>query len=269
MTYTVCKVMFKGDPTDLPSSSAAASVGSGEIEQNHSPITHMNSNSSGGLSTETEVQNPNQTTTVSLIPVNNSSEGLSTEAEVEYRDRGGRSHQITSSISLVPHVNNNNSGGLSTETEVVGHFTTISFLSSSISHESSFELQDPRLFSGFLYLEEDARIEDATLRAFNSLPNNDDAEEQEELVNLWSMQEDRNDHRPKMPLTGFISDDDDSDSESLYATTTVSIIFIVTICGNPLFSGSTSQKAISLVPYDSVPLKVRPLVLVLLAQILP
>nr|VDD16661.1 unnamed protein product [Brassica rapa] len=200
MTYTVCKVMFKGDPTDLPSSSAAASVGSGEIEQNHSPITHMNSNSSGGLSTETEVQNPNQTTTVSLIPVNNSSEGLSTEAEVEYRDRGGRSHQITSSISLVPHVNNNNSGGLSTETEV-----------------------DPRLFSGFLYLEEDARIEDATLRAFNSLPNNDDAEEQEELVNLWSMQEDRNDHRPKMPLTGFISDDDDSDSESLYATTTCSI----------------------------------------------
>ncbi|RID40011.1 hypothetical protein BRARA_J00085 [Brassica rapa] len=37
------------------------------------------------------------------------------------------------------------------------------------------------------------------------------------------MQEDRNDHRPKMPLTGFISDDDDSDSESLYATTTCSI----------------------------------------------
>ena len=83
------------------------------------------------------------------------------------------------------------------------------------------------------------------------------------------MQEDRNDHRPKMPLTGFINYYYDSDSESLYATTTVSIIFIVTICGNPLFSGSTSQKAKSLVSYDSVPLKVRPLVLVLLAQILP
>ena len=30
-------------------------------------------------------------------------------------------------LSLIPHVNSNNSGGLSTETEVVGHFTTISF----------------------------------------------------------------------------------------------------------------------------------------------
>ena len=112
-TYTVCKVMFKGDPTDLPSSSSL--------------IPQLNSNSSGGLSTESEVQNPNQiTSSVSLIPhVNSSSEGLSTEAEVEYRDRGGMSHQITSSISSIPHVNNNNSGVLSTETEVVGHFTTI------------------------------------------------------------------------------------------------------------------------------------------------
>ncbi|KAL0700514.1 hypothetical protein Bca4012_056636 [Brassica carinata] len=54
VTYTVCKVMFKGDPTDLHSSSAAAvSVGSGEIEQNHSLITHMN-NSGGGLSSAAE-----------------------------------------------------------------------------------------------------------------------------------------------------------------------------------------------------------------------
>ncbi|XP_033137606.1 NAC domain-containing protein 5 [Brassica rapa] len=30
-------------------------------------------------------------------------------------------------LSLIPHVNSNNSGGLSSETEVVGHFTTISF----------------------------------------------------------------------------------------------------------------------------------------------
>ena len=121
-----------------------------------------------------------------------------------------------------------------------------------MTHESSFELQDPRLFSGFLYLEEDAHFEDETLRDLNSLPNNDDAEEEEWLVNLWSMQGDRNDHRPKMPLTGFISDDDDdddSDSDSI-STKTVSIIFTVTICGNPLFSGSTSQKAKSLVSYD-------------------
>ncbi|KAF3587178.1 hypothetical protein F2Q69_00025624 [Brassica cretica] len=188
--------MFKGDPTDLPSSSSA-----GEIEDDLSLIPQFNSNSSGGLSKETEVQNPNQiTSSVSLIPhVNNSSEGLSTEAEVEYRDRGGRSHQITSSISLIPHVNNNNSGGLSTETEV-----------------------DPRLFSSFPYLEEDAHIEDATLRALNSLLNNDDAEEEEWLVNLWSVQGNRNDHTPKMPLTGFISDDDDSDSDSI-STKTCSI----------------------------------------------
>ena len=215
-TYTVCKVMFKGDPTGFPSSSSA-----GEIEDDLSLIPQLNSNSSGGLSKETEVQNPNQ---------------------------------ITSSVSLLPHVNNNNSGGLSTDTEVVGHFTTIFLfkstltllLCSSLSHESSFELQDLRLFSSFLYLEEDAHIEDATLRALNY----DGAKEDEELVNLWSMQEDRNDHRPKMSLTGFISDDDDSDSDSISASTTVSIIFTVTICGNPLFSGSTSQKAKSLVSYD-------------------
>ncbi|CDY15221.1 BnaC05g01000D [Brassica napus] len=155
-TYTVCKVMFKGDPTDLPSSSSL--------------IPQLNSNSSGGLSTESEVQNPNQITS-----------------------------SITSSISSIPHVNNNNSGVLSTETEV-----------------------DPRLFSGFLYLEEDAHFEDETLRDLNSLPNNDDAEEEEWLVNLWSMQGDRNDHRPKMPLTGFISDDDDdddSDSDSISTKT--------------------------------------------------
>ena len=126
MTYTVCKVMFKGDPTDLPSSSSSAA---GENEHDLSLIPKLNSNSSGGLSKETEVQNPDQiTSSVSLIPhVNNNSGGLVAETEVEYRDRGGRSHQITSSISSIPHLNNNNSGGLSTETEVVGHFTTISF----------------------------------------------------------------------------------------------------------------------------------------------
>ncbi|KAF2556146.1 hypothetical protein F2Q68_00012736 [Brassica cretica] len=186
-TYTVCKVMFKGDPTDLPSSSSA-----GEIEDDLSLIPQFNSNCSGGLSNETEVQNPNQiTSSVPLIPhVNNSSEGLSTEAEVDqYRDRGGRSHQITSSISLIPRVNNNNSGGKSTETEV-----------------------DPRLFSGFLYLEEDAHFEDETLRDLNY--DGAKEEEEEELVNLWSTQGNRNDHRPKMPLTGFISDDDDDDSDS-------------------------------------------------------
>ncbi|KAF2549519.1 hypothetical protein F2Q70_00019169 [Brassica cretica] len=232
-TYTVCKVMFKGDPTDLPSSSSA-----GEIEDDLSLIPQFNSNCSGGLSNETEVQNPNQiTSSVPLIPhVNNSSEGLSTEAEVDqYRDRGGRSHQITSSISLIPRVNNNNSGGKSTETEVVGHFATILLLCSSLSHESSFELQDPRLFSGFLYLEEDAHFEDETLRDLNY--DGAKEEEEEELVNLWSTQGNRNDHRPKMPLTGFISDDDDDDSDSdSISTKTVSIIFTVTICGNPLFS---------------------------------
>ncbi|CAN6883064.1 unnamed protein product [Brassica oleracea] len=129
-TYTVCKVMFKGDPKDLPTSSSFA----GQIQHHH--------------------------------------------------------------LSLIPQFNSNSSGGLSTESE------------------SSFELQDPRLFSGFLYLEEDAHFEDETLRDLNSLPNNDDAEEEEWLVNLWSMQGDRNDHRPKMPLTGFISDDDDDDSDS-------------------------------------------------------
>ena len=64
MKYTVCKVMFKGDERVLSSSSSSSSF-AGQIQHHH--------------------------------------------------------------LSLIPHVNSNNSGGLSTETEVVGHFTTISF----------------------------------------------------------------------------------------------------------------------------------------------
>uniref|UniRef100_A0A0D3C719 NAC domain-containing protein n=1 Tax=Brassica oleracea var. oleracea TaxID=109376 RepID=A0A0D3C719_BRAOL len=42
-TYTVCKVIFKGDPRDLPSSSSSApGGGGGEVEHNHSQFTHMN-----------------------------------------------------------------------------------------------------------------------------------------------------------------------------------------------------------------------------------
>ncbi|XP_013639076.1 PREDICTED: NAC domain-containing protein 5-like [Brassica oleracea var. oleracea] len=150
-TYTVCKLMFKGDPKDLPtSSSAAASVGSGEIEQNHSLITHMN--------------NPGR--------------GLSSEG-------------------------------------------------------STFELQNQRQFTGFLHLEEETQIDDAIRRVinnlsphdFNCLLNNDNADEEEEQETIMLTQEDRNDHKPKKSLTGIFTghSDDDSDSDLISATTTVSI----------------------------------------------
>ncbi|XP_056859114.1 NAC domain-containing protein 5-like [Raphanus sativus] len=130
-TYTVCKVMFKGDPKDLPSSSSSA----GEIEHD---------------------------------------------------------------LSLIPHVNNS-SGEQSTETE----------------------LENPRHFTGFLGLEEEAQFEDEMCRVINNLPtddwnslfNNDVGQ-----GNTMFMQEDRNDYRPKKSLTGS---DGDSDSDSI--TTTVSI----------------------------------------------
>nr|XP_018475655.1 PREDICTED: NAC domain-containing protein 3-like [Raphanus sativus] len=134
-SYTVCKVMFKGDPSDLPSTSSSSG---GEVE-------HMN-----------------------------------------------------------------NSGG-------------------------SEGLENPRHFTGLLDAEKETQIGDAIRRAIfdnvsthdlNALLNfqNDD----DELVNRLFMQEDRNDYRPKMSLTGFISDDDDddddSDSDLISATTTTGSI---------------------------------------------
>ncbi|CAN7064441.1 unnamed protein product [Brassica rapa subsp. trilocularis] len=89
MTYTVCKVMFKGDERVLSSSSSAVA---GEIEHG---------------------------------------------------------------LSLIPLVDTY-SAGLSIETEV-----------------SSFELQDPRQFTGFLHLEEETQFEDEMFRVFNNLPTDD------------------------------------------------------------------------------------------------
>ncbi|KAJ4914665.1 NAC domain-containing protein 5 [Raphanus sativus] len=139
MKYTVCKVMFKGDPRDLPSSSSSSA---GENEHHLSLITHVNSSNSGGLSTETE---------------------------------------------------------------------------------------NPRHFTGFLHLEEETQLEDAIRRAIDNvstddlnflLNNNDNAEK--EQGNTMFMQEDRNDYRPKMSLTGVFIDrsDDDSDFDSISSTTT-------------------------------------------------
>lgn len=163
MTYTVCKVIFKGDPRDLPSSSSSSAAG--EIEHD---------------------------------------------------------------LSLIPLVNNN-SGGLSTETEVVGYFTTLLLcLFPFFSGVVSFELQNPRQISGFLNLEEETQFEDEMSRVFNTLPTDDwnslFNNDEEEQGNIMFMQEDRNDYKPKKSLTG----DSDSDSDSI--STTVSIIFfIVTI----------------------------------------
>ncbi|KAF3587180.1 hypothetical protein F2Q69_00025622 [Brassica cretica] len=144
-TYTVCKVIFKGDPRDLPSSSSSSAPGGGggEVEHNHSQFTHMN-----------------------------------------------------------------NSG--------------------------EFEgLQNQRHFTGLLDAEKETQIHDALCRGLDSVSTHDlnsfincgNNDEEEEHVNLLFMQENRNDYRPKMSLTGFIdhSDDEDSDSDLISATTTGSI----------------------------------------------
>ncbi|XP_056859062.1 NAC domain-containing protein 4-like isoform X2 [Raphanus sativus] len=131
MTYTVCKVIFKGDPRDLPSSSSSSAAG--EIEHD---------------------------------------------------------------LSLIPLVNNN-SGGLSTETE------------------------NPRQISGFLNLEEETQFEDEMSRVFNTLPTDDwnslFNNDEEEQGNIMFMQEDRNDYKPKKSLTG----DSDSDSDSISTTCSI------------------------------------------------
>ncbi|XP_013639072.1 PREDICTED: NAC domain-containing protein 5-like [Brassica oleracea var. oleracea] len=141
-TYTVCKVIFKGDPRDLPSSSSSApGGGGGEVEHNHSQFTHMN-----------------------------------------------------------------NSG--------------------------EFEgLQNQRHFTGLLDAEKETQIHDALCRGLDSVSTHDlnsfinCGNNDEEHVNLLFMQENRNDYRPKISLTGFIdhSDDEDSDSDLISATTTGSI----------------------------------------------
>ncbi|KAG5374628.1 hypothetical protein IGI04_039224 [Brassica rapa subsp. trilocularis] len=141
-TYTVCKIIFKGDPRDLSSSSSSAPGGGGEVEHNHSQFTHMN-----------------------------------------------------------------NSG--------------------------EFEgLQNQRHFTGLLDAEKETQIHDALCRGLDNVSTHDlnsfincGNNDEEEHVNLLFMQENRNDYRPKMSLTGFIdhSDDENSDSDLISATTTGSI----------------------------------------------
>ncbi|KAH0905410.1 hypothetical protein HID58_037237, partial [Brassica napus] len=115
-------------------------------------------------------------------------------------------------LSLIPHVNSNNSGGLSTETEV-----------------------EPRQFTGFPHLEEETLFLDEILRGFNNPPTDDWNSlfsNDEEQGNTMFMQEDRNDYRPKMSLTGvFIGhSDDDSDSDSISSRTTTGSIKTSSTC---------------------------------------
>ncbi|CAH8352035.1 unnamed protein product [Eruca vesicaria subsp. sativa] len=93
-------------------------------------------------------------------------------------------------------------------------------------------LQNPRHFTGLLDEETETQIDDAIRRAifvnvstpeFNSLLNYNDNVEEQEQWNAMFTQEDRNDYKPKPSLTGFISGDDDSDSDLVSATTTGSI----------------------------------------------
>ncbi|KAG2320335.1 hypothetical protein Bca52824_013548 [Brassica carinata] len=82
---------------------------------------------------------------------------------------------------------------------------------------SLFELQNPHQFSGFLHLEEETRIEDTIHRAINNLSPHDFDDDEEQGKTMFT-QEDRNDYRPKKPLTGIFighSDDDDSDFDSI------------------------------------------------------
>ncbi|KAJ0245288.1 NAC domain-containing protein 3 [Hirschfeldia incana] len=140
--------------------------------------------------------------------------------------------EIEHDLSLIPRVNNS-SGGLSTETDM---------------ESPSFELQNPRHFTGFRHLEEEAQFEDEMHRVINNLPtedwnslfNNDDAGEEEEQGNIMLMQEDRNDYRPKKSLTGVYigHSDDDRDSDSISSTTTTTTGSITTSSTCVSFGGS-------------------------------
>nr|VDD16660.1 unnamed protein product [Brassica rapa] len=75
---------------------------------------------------------------------------------------------------------------------------------------------------GFRFIPTDEEIVDYYLRLKNL------GGDTSHHVNLLFMQENRNDYRPKMSLTGFIdhSDDENSDSDLISATTTVSLILL-------------------------------------------
>ncbi|CAN7038540.1 unnamed protein product [Brassica oleracea var. botrytis] len=169
-TYTVCKVIFKGDPRDLPSSSSAPGGGGGEVEHNHSQFTHMNN------SGEFEV-------------------GL-------HLFQSGHRECDNDFICILPFFQG---------------------------------LQNQRHFTGLLDAEKETQIHDALCRGLDSVSTHDlnsfincGNNDEEEHVNLLFMQENRNDYRPKISLTGFIdhSDDEDSDSDLISATTTVSLILL-------------------------------------------
>ncbi|KAL0700502.1 hypothetical protein Bca4012_056624 [Brassica carinata] len=145
-TYTVCKVMFKGEPTDLPSSSGGG--GGGEVEHNHFLITHVN-----------------------------------------------------------------NSGG-------------------------SEGLQNPRHFTGLLDAEEETQIDDALRRAIDTVSTDDlncllnSNENDEKQRNIMFMQENRNDYRPKMSLTGVFTGHSDDDSDSDFISTTTGSIQTSSACSS-------------------------------------
>ncbi|XP_010474630.1 PREDICTED: NAC domain-containing protein 4-like [Camelina sativa] len=142
MKYTLCKVEFKGEESEISSSSTGS-----EIENNHS-----------------------------LIPLMNYSGELSPRSEGSSYCQG---------------------------------------------------VQNPsQLSSGFLGVQPETQLEDAVRRAINSISTDDwnslfnDDDEQSKIV---SVQEDCSDYRPPKPLTGVFddhsSDDNDTDSDSISATT--------------------------------------------------
>ncbi|WZZ56295.1 hypothetical protein YC2023_056402 [Brassica napus] len=102
-----------------------------------------------------------------------------------------------------------------------------------MNNSGEFEgLQNQRHFTGLLDAEKETQIHDALCRGLDSVSTHDlnsfincGNNDEEEHVNLLFMHENRNDYRPKISLTGFIdhSDDEDSDSDLISATTTGSI----------------------------------------------
>ncbi|XP_033138409.1 NAC domain-containing protein 5 isoform X2 [Brassica rapa] len=100
-----------------------------------------------------------------------------------------------------------------------------------MNNSGEFEgLQNQRHFTGLLDAEKETQIHDALCRGLDNVSTHDlnsfincGNNDEEEHGNLLFMQENRNDYRPKMSLTGFIdhSDDEDSDSDLISATTTI------------------------------------------------
>ncbi|RID40014.1 hypothetical protein BRARA_J00087 [Brassica rapa] len=161
VTYALCKVMFKGDASDLPSSSAAAPAGGGGSGGSGGGGCEGGGGSGGG---GCDVRGGDGDGGGNRGGGGGSGGGCDGgggggDGGCDGGGGSGGGGEVEHTHSLITPMNNRG-GGMSAEAEAE-------------TERSSSELHNLRQFSGFLHLEEETQMEDAIRRAINNLSPHD------------------------------------------------------------------------------------------------